>query len=77
MTRRGREPHVRRHVRDLVALQRAGWRVVEIRPDIISGTGALWYTTIERCDGDVSITVTAADFDDGLEELVRYAQAAA
>jgi hypothetical protein len=40
-----------------------------------SDTAALWHTTIERRDGDVSITVIAADFDDGLEELVRYAQA--
>jgi hypothetical protein len=72
-----RDPLARPHVRDIVALQRAGWRVVEIRPDIISDTAALWHTTIERRDGDVSITVTAADFDDGLEELVRYALAAA
>ena len=75
MKRGGREPHVRRHVRHIVALQRVGWRVTEIRPDFIGGSPALWHTTIARRDDDASITVTTADLDDGLEELVRYAKA--
>ncbi len=61
-------------MRHIVALKRVGWRVVEIRPDDIDRSAALWHTTIRRFDGDASMTVTAADPDDALEELVRYAQ---
>jgi hypothetical protein len=72
--RRVRDSHVRRHMHHILALKRVGWRVVEIRPEPIASDVALWHTTITRLDGDASITVTSVDLDDGIEELVRYAE---
>jgi hypothetical protein len=61
-------------VHDIVALERIGWRVVQIQPDLGGGV-ALWSMTITRRDGDASMTVTAAEPEVALAELVRYAQA--
>ena len=63
------------YARLIAALDAIGWHVVEIRSDISGGGAALWRATITRLDGDASMTVTAADPDDALEELARYAQA--
>ena len=74
MKRGDLDPDARPLVRHILALDRAGWRVVEIRPDITGGGAELWHTTVMRRDGDMSMTVTAADPEVALSELLRYAQ---
>lgn len=61
-------------LRHIVALAAIGWRVVELRPSIYEGEAELWYVTITRVDFGASLTVTEADPDVALAELVRYAQ---
>jgi hypothetical protein len=58
---------------EVVALEAAGWHVVELRP---SGTDelALWRVTIQRYDANMTMTLQEADPDVALEELVRYVQ---
>lgn len=77
MKRAGQRPQACQFVRHIVALEAAGWHLVRLRP---SNTGseaetALWRVTIARYDENASITVTEADPDDALAELVRYTQA--
>ena len=62
-------------VRHLVALEAAGWCVVELRPLIDCGETALWRAAITRVDLDASMAVSAVDPDAALAELVRYASA--
>jgi hypothetical protein len=50
---------------------RIGWRVTELRSDF--DVPVLWRVTIGRYDGGVLITAIAADPDDALDELARYA----
>ena len=62
-------------VRHLIALEAAGWRVVELRPSVSRGEPALWRAAITRVDLDASMTVSATDPEVALAELVRYASA--
>lgn len=64
-------------VRHIVALEAAGWHLVGLRPSISGPEAetALWRVTIARYDENASITVTEADPDAALAELVRYTQA--
>jgi hypothetical protein len=64
-------------VRHIVALEAAGWHLVGLRTSLAGPEAetALWRVTIARFDEDASITVTEADPDVALAELVRYAQA--
>ena len=76
MKRKRQAPAVLPLVRHLVALEALGWRLVRLQP---SGTGAaaeatLWRATIERYDEGVSMSVTEADPDVALGELLRYAR---
>lgn len=57
----------------LIALSVLGWYVSEIRPTPEPPT--LWRVSIRRYDGEASISVTDADPDDALAELMRYASA--
>ena len=61
-------------VRHGIALEAAGWHVVEVRP---SGTNALalWCVTIERYDQAMTMTIRdAINPDVAIEDLLRYAQ---
>ena len=76
MKRAGQDPHALPLVRHIFALEALGWHLVRLQP---SGTGAeveatLWRATIERHDEGVSMSVTEADPDIALGELLRYAQ---
>jgi hypothetical protein len=67
-------PHACSIARHGIALEAAGWRVVELRP---SGADelALWRVTIERYDGAMAMTVRDAISPDvAIEELLRYMQ---
>jgi hypothetical protein len=69
-----RVPQVCPLVRHGIALEAAGWHVVEVRP---SGTDelALWRVTIERYDQTMTMTVCdAINPDVAIEDLLRYAQ---
>lgn len=58
----------------IIALGASGWHVTELRPDVpAADEPVLWRVTIERYDESMSITVTEADPEVGLEELARYA----
>jgi hypothetical protein len=70
-----RDPHARSLVRHIVELEAAGWHVVELRPSTIGDAPALWRVTIERYDESAFMTMTEADPEVALAELVRYAQA--
>ena len=59
--------------RHFIALDAAGWRVVEIRPPISREEGGLWHVAIQRVDLVASMTAIASDPDAALAELVRYA----
>ncbi|HWO22545.1 MAG TPA: hypothetical protein VNO30_27490 [Kofleriaceae bacterium] len=61
----------RRHVAALLELSALGWHVTEIRPG--RAAPVLWRVTIRRYDGYASITLTEADPDAALDELLRYA----
>jgi hypothetical protein len=62
-------------VSHLIALDAAGWRVVEMRPEGTCYDAPLWRVAITRVDLDASISVWAAALDIALAELVRYASA--
>lgn len=62
-------------VRHIVALETVGWRLVGLRPSIDEDGPALWRATIARHDQNASMTITEADPDVALAELVRYARA--
>jgi hypothetical protein len=76
VTRRSRGQDVRHrahaYARHITALEAAGWRLVGLRPDVTGA--ALWRARSERYDESASISVTEADPDAALAELVRYAQ---
>ena len=61
--------------RHVTALEAAGWRIVALRPSSPCGEAALWSVAITRADREASMTVSAADPDAALAELVRYASA--
>lgn len=63
----------RPHVAALLELRSLGWYLSAIRPDLAAP--ALWRVAIQRYDGNASITVTEADPDEALDELIRYAAA--
>jgi hypothetical protein len=63
----------RPHIAALLALIALGWHVTGILPDRTAPV--LWRVTIERYDGFASISVTEADPDAALEELLHYASA--
>jgi hypothetical protein len=66
--------HARPHVRHCIALEAAGWHIIELRPSSTDDL-ALWRVTIERYDGNMTMTVPGeADPDAALEELVRHVQ---
>lgn len=67
--------HAHPLVRHIIALEAIGWRVVQLRPLPAGGEIPLWYVAITRVDLDASMTMSAADPDVALAELVRYASA--
>jgi hypothetical protein len=69
------DPHTRSLVRRIVELEATGWHVVRLRPSTSSETSALWRVTIERYDQNATMTITEADPEAALAELVRYAKA--
>jgi uncharacterized protein (DUF2249 family) len=69
--RRGDEQPLVRHI---VALEAAGWHLVGLRPSAPEAGPALWRATIARYDENASMSVTEADPDVALAELVRYAR---
>ena len=71
----GRDAHGHALVRHIVELEAAGWHVVGLRPRPCGDAPPLWRVTIERYDESATITLTEADPDAALAELVRYAQA--
>jgi hypothetical protein len=75
MTRAGQAPDARLLVRHIIALEAIGWHVVALRPRTTGDEPPLWRVTIERYDQGVSITLTEADPETALAELVRYARA--
>ena len=66
------EPPSQLHTATIVALNKMGWRVTEIRPSLDPGA-RMWSVKIERIDFVATMTVTAPDPDVALEELSRYA----
>jgi hypothetical protein len=57
-----------------IALEAAGWHVIELRPSSTDEL-ALWRVTIERFDQSITMTLRdAEDPDAAMEELVRYAR---
>jgi hypothetical protein len=62
-------------VRHIVALEAVGWRLIGLRPSIDEDGPSIWRATIARCDQNASMTITEADPDVALAELVRYARA--
>lgn len=77
MKREGQPAQACPLVRQIFALEAAGWRLVGLRPSSLGAEAetARWRVTIARFDENASITVTEADPDAALAELVRYAQA--
>ncbi len=71
------DPHACLHplVRHIIALEAAGWHVIALRPRSCGDAPPLWRVTIERYDEGASMTLTEADPEVALAELVRYAQA--
>jgi hypothetical protein len=62
-------------VRHIVELEAIGWHVIRLRPS--TDEPVLWRVTIMRFDEDVTMTMTMteADPEAALAELIRYAQA--
>jgi hypothetical protein len=60
-------------VRHILAIEDAGWHVVELRPN---GTDelAVWHVKIERYDENATMTMADGDLEAALEELLRYVQ---
>jgi hypothetical protein len=75
--REGQAPQAHSLARHIVALEAAGWHLVGLRPSITGADAgaAVWRATIARYDENASISVTDAEPDVALAELVRYAQA--
>ena len=72
MTAQPEPPDPRPYVTLLLELASLGWFVTKISPDL-EAPRVLWRITIVRYDVAASITVTDADPDDVLAELLRYA----
>src|SRR5215212_12107268 len=70
-----RPPHEHPVVSHLVALDAAGWHVVEMRPEGSCDDVPLWYVAITRFDLDTTISVWGGELGSALAELVRYASA--
>ncbi len=70
---KGMDPRTLPLVRHILALEDAGWHVVELRPSTTDEL-ALWRVTIERYDEHATVTLTEADPEAALAELLRYAQ---
>jgi hypothetical protein len=68
-------PHARSPFGHIITLESLGWRVVELRPSLGGGEPTLWRVKITRFDLDASMSVSAAEPDLALAELVRYASA--
>lgn len=62
-------------VRHLLALEALGWRLVRLQPSGAEAEATLWRATIERYDEGASMSITEADPDVALGELLRYARA--
>ena len=60
-------------VRHILAIEAAGWHVVELRPNS-TGELAVWHVKIERYDEDATMTLADGDLEAALEELLRYVQ---
>jgi hypothetical protein len=60
-------------VRHILAIEGAGWHVVELRPNSTDEL-AVWHVKIERYDEDATMTVEDSDLEAALEELLRYLQ---
>jgi hypothetical protein len=75
MRRREQDSHACALVRCIVELEAIGWHVVGLRPSTTGDAPALWRVTIERYDESATMTMTEAEPDTALAELVRYAQA--
>ena len=70
-----RAPQVCSLARHGIALESAGWHVIEVRPSATDAL-ALWRVTIERYDRTMTMTLRdAISPDDAIEELLRYTQA--
>ena len=69
------EPAALPLVRHILELEALGWHVVRLRPSRTGDEPPLWHVTIERYDEGATMTMTEADPDAALAELVRYAQA--
>ena len=68
-------PDARSLVRRIFELEAIGWHVVRLRPSTTDEASALWRVTIERYDENATMTITEADPEAALAELVRYAKA--
>ncbi len=68
-------PRERPLVGHLIALEAAGWRVVDMHPSGTCDDAPIWHVAIRRVDLDASICVWSAELDIALAELVRYASA--
>lgn len=75
MKAQNQDPHARSLVRHIVELEAIGWHVVGLRPSTTGDAPVLWRVTIERYDASATMTMTEAEPDVALAELVRYAQA--
>ena len=75
MKGRNQDPDALPLVRHIVELEALGWHVVRLRPSRDGDAPPLWRVTIERYDESATMSLTDADPDIVLAELVRYAQA--
>ena len=71
---KGQAPHACSLAGHILTLEAIGWHVVGLRPSTAGDEPTLWRVTIERYDESASITMTEADPEVALAELVRYAQ---
>jgi hypothetical protein len=68
-----RTTDARPHIAAMRELAVLGWHVTEIRPD--REPPVLWSVSIRRYDGNVEMTISEADPDAALDELLHYAAA--
>jgi hypothetical protein len=68
-------PPTRSLVRSIVEFEAIGWHVARLRPSTSGEASALWCVTIERYDQNATMTITEANLEAALAELVRYAKA--
>jgi hypothetical protein len=59
----------------IVELEAIGWHVVRLRPSTSDEASALWRVTIARYDQNATMTITEANLEAALADLVRYAKA--